>query len=260
MIGLMNLTSGRRWFKASVVGSVAAVGLGAFAQGVSAAATDPYNSSFGSITGTAVGYDVSYPQCSTATTPPPGTFTFGIVGVNGGRPFNYNSCLQAEYSTAATEQLAPSLYINTGYSGAYRRNITSYCSSQVPAASSALQQAWAIGCSEADSSMGYAVNQTPVAMWWLDVETANSWSSSNLTLNQYTINGAAFRLAQSGLPVGVYSSASMWTTITGSSSFAHPNIAADWEMAGGACGTGFSGDPVWLVQSTSGGVDTDTAC
>jgi len=262
----MKLTSGRRWFKASLVGAVATIGLSAFAQSVSAA-TDPYNSNFGSIKGTAVGYDVSYPQCSTANTPPPGSFTFGIVGVNGGRPFNNNTCLATEYSTATREALnPPSLYINTGYSGAYRKDIiksdcTTLWTTLGISGSSAQQQAWLIGCSEGDSSYKYAqkTGVPSAAMWWLDVEIGNSWSSSDLTLNQNTINGAASWLAQYGT-VGVYSNAQYWTAITGNSSFAHPNIAADWETAGGSCGTGFSGDPVWLTQSTSGGVDSDTAC
>lgn len=232
-----------------MVGAVAAVGFGAAAQGAGAQ-TDPYAQ------GT-TGYDVSYPQCGASA---PGG-AFGIVGVNGGRPFSDNSCLASEYSAAPQ---SPSLYVNTGYSGAYRKNITSGCSSQsssVPGSSSQ-RQAWAIGCSEAETSLTYATRSgaASVAMWWLDVETANSWSSSNLALNQYTINGAAARLAQTGLPVGVYSNASMWTIITGTGSFAHPNIEADWQTAGGACAAGFSGDPVWLVQSTAGGVDSDTAC
>ncbi|HSP09103.1 MAG TPA: hypothetical protein VLU92_05860 [Candidatus Dormibacteraeota bacterium] len=232
--------------KPFLVGMLAALGLGAGVLAVGAQ-TDPYAA------GT-TGYDISYPQCGAGAP----TGAFAIVGVNGGRPFSNNSCLAGEYSAAA------SLYINTGYSGAYRKAITSGCASQSKSivGSSSQKQAWAIGCSEADKSVTYATGSgaSSITMWWLDVETANSWSSSDLSLNKYTINGAAARLAQTGPPVGVYSNASMWATITGTSSFAHPNIAADWDTAGGACGTGFSGDPVWLVQSTVGGVDSDTAC
>src|SRR5260370_14223866 len=72
------------------------------------------------------GYDVSYPQCGSATTPPPGSF--GIVGVNGGRPFSNNACLAAEF-VAAPGPTAASLYINTGYSGAYGKDTTAGCSS-----------------------------------------------------------------------------------------------------------------------------------
>ncbi|TMC37880.1 MAG: hypothetical protein E6J28_06985 [Chloroflexi bacterium] len=95
-------------------------------------------------------------------------------------------------------------------------------------------------------------------MWWLDVETGNSWSSSNLTLNQYAIQGATDRLSQTGLPVGVYSTAASWKTITGSG-FTPNGSAADW-VAGGSCTTPFNAAPVWLSQFTSAGIDYDTAC
>ncbi len=213
------------------------------------AATDPYP--IGSS-----GYDVSYPQCGA----PPPAGAFGIIGVNGGRPFDYNGCLAAEVSLAPTTTL-PSLYINTAYSGAYRKQITPGCSTlsaSIPG-TSAQKQAWAIGCSEAEMSINYA-GAINVAMWWLDVEVGNSWSSSNLTLNQYAINGAASRLEQTGLAVGVYSSASMWTTITGGNNFTPTNIAADWEAAGGSCTTPFTASPVWLLQSVTSGADSDYAC
>ena len=69
---------------------------------------------------------------------------------------------------------------------------------------SAGQQAWAIGCSEAQ----YALQQVPtpdtVTMWWLDEETANSWSSSNLSLNLDAIDGAvSYAQTYGGVPTGV---------------------------------------------------------
>jgi hypothetical protein len=210
-----------------------------------------------------IGYDVSYPQCP-PTTAPPGDF--GIIGVNGGRPFSNNGCLAKEISDAPTTTMPPSLYLNTGYSGAYRRQIISSCStaSASVGGTSTQKEAWAIGCSEAANSMTYAFNNgasgTNVAMWWLDVETGNSWSSSNLSLNQYTINGAAARLASTSMPVGVYSSASMWTAITGSTNFTPTNIAAIWEASGGSCTPSFTSLRVWLLQSVTSGVDSDYAC
>jgi hypothetical protein len=215
------------------------------------AATDPYPTGLS-------GYDVSYPQCRGTTA----TGSFAIVGVNGGRPFTNNSCLGAEYA-AAPKSTAPSLYINTGYAGAYRNNITAGCSALSGSVSGTSRQvqAWAIGCSEADTSMSYAAAQgaTSPAAWWLDVETANSWSSSNLSLNRYAIQGAVTRMAQPGLPVGIYSTGSMWSAITGGN-FTPTSVAADWEAAGGSCSAPFTSSPVWLVQSTASGVDSDFAC
>jgi hypothetical protein len=205
------------------------------------------------------GYDVSYPQCGGAMP----TGSFGIVGVNGGRPFSNNACLAAEYGAAARLPAA-SLYINSGYSVAYGKSATAGCStssSSVPGTTSKQRQAWAIGCSEAETSMTYATHQgaTSPAAWWVDVETANSWSSSNSSLNRFAIQGAVTRLAQSFLPVGIYSSASMWSAITGGG-FTPISAAADWETAGGSCSVPFNGSPVWLVQSTVSGFDSDLAC
>jgi hypothetical protein len=205
-----------------------------------AAATDPYTS------GT-TGYDVSYPNCGAAT--PAGAFA--IVGVNHGRPFTANTCTGAEYSAAPQSPL-PSLYMNAAYAGAYRRHITSGCS-----AASGGSQAWAIGCSEAEYSLSHSVGLV-AAMWWIDVETANSWSTGNLALNRAAIQGAVDRLNLTGTPVGVYSTSAMWNTITGGS-FTPNNLAADW-VAAGTCSTPFTSSPVWLTQSTSAGVDHDSAC
>jgi hypothetical protein len=199
---------------------------------------------------TGIGYDISYPQCSSATLP---SGTFGIVGVTDGRPFTSNPCFRSlmnEYKYA-TSSGTPSLYFNTGYSGAYRKNITQACTSGP-------SQAWMIGCSEAD----YAATQASglgITMWWVDVELGNSWSSSNHTSNQQTIQGAVDRLSGTGL-VGVYSTSSSWNTITGGG-FSPNGSSADW-VAGGSCSTPFDGKQVWLsqFQYTRGGFDYDTAC
>lgn len=227
--------------------ALALVGLTAIA---ASAQTDPY------VSGT-TGYDVSYPNCSTV---PPTGQSFGIVGVNGGRPFTTNSCFAAEYSTAAGTG-AVSMYINTAYSGAYKKNIKATCQSLVSGTglSGSYAQAWEIGCSEAATSLSDVAGRTAV-MWWLDVETGNSWSSSNLSLNQDAIRGAADGLKAGGASlVGVYSTASSWRTITGGS-YTPPSTDAEW-VAGGSCSTPFDANPLWLAQhGTVGGVDSDLAC
>jgi hypothetical protein len=200
---------------------------------------------FGPYTSGQTGYDVSYPQCP-GTSAPAGSF--GIIGVNDGRPFTLNPCFGTEYSGTAN-----SVYINTGYAKAYRSSITSGCS-----AASAGNQAWAIGCSEAE----YSLNNIHVApsAWWLDVETANSWSSGNLAPNRSAIQGAIDRLKGSG-PVGVYSTAYAWGRITGGR-FAPSDVAGDWLPAASCSGaTPFMPNTtVWLTQVTTNNVDVDTAC
>ena len=208
------------------------------------------------------GFDVSYPQCGSSL--PNGKF--GIVGVNNGRPTFYqpayqhvNPCLSGEYSHWA----AHALYINTGYDPSYTdsNHVTPGCSSSSSgiAGNAAQKAAWAAGCSEASMSSQYAnsVGATNPSAWWLDVEIANSWSSSDLSLNQYTIQGIVTTLHQlSTGPVGVYSTSYQWATIVGNG-FHPTGVNADWYATGtrsaksakAYCGrTGFSGDPVWLVQ------------
>jgi hypothetical protein len=228
-----------------------------------AAASNPY------VTGT-TGYDYSYVQCG-ATAPAAG---FGIVGVNAGYPFTYyNQCLSTEFSAAAAKGNG-AVYINTGYDPSYTavdgRHTTQECATRSAsvAGTSAQQAAWAVGCSEAQRDLAYASAQSvssPTA-WWLDVETANSWSSSDLSLNQYTIQGIISVLRSSTTaPVGIYSTALQWSSITGGY---QAGVDADWVATGQrtakkartyCSSTGFTGAKVWLVQYVTT-IDHDFAC
>ena len=241
----------------AAVGAVAmlvATHIGAFA------ALDPYMGS---------GYDFSYVQCGVSAP----SAQFGIAGVNGGYPFTYyNGCLSAEYSAAPAGHA--SLYVNTGYDPSYTaidgRHMEDDCasaSSQV-SATPAQQAAWAVGCSEAERDLGYATSQGAVApaAWWLDVETSNSWSTSDLSLNRYTIEGLVTRLrASTSAPIGIYSTSYQWGVITGGY---QPAVDATWVATGQrtvkrarsyCTGTSFTGAPIWLVQYVAS-YDHDLAC
>ena len=215
------------------------------------------------------GYDISYPQCGGSY--PSGAF--GIVGVNGGYPFKYyNPCLADEVAHSSNT----ALYINTGYDPLYTQvdgiHSTSQCVTQSASVTGtpSQQAAWAVGCSEASRSITYATAQgvTNPSSWWLDVETANSWSSSDLSMNQYTIQGIVDTLLrQSPAGVGIYSTHYQWNAVVGPLPVS--GVLADWVATGTtslkrarrACGTaGFTGAPVWFVQYISGGFDTDYAC
>jgi len=228
-----------------------------------AAAFDPYAS------GT-VGYDYSYVQCGSAA----GAAAFGVVGVNAGYPFTYyNSCLGTEFAAAARTGNA-ALYINTGYDPSYTaidgRHTTPACanSSLAVNGTQAQQAAWAVGCSEAQQDLSYASSQSAASptAWWLDVETANSWSSSDVFLNRYTIQGILDTLRQSTTaPIGIYSTSYQWNTITAGY---QPAVDANWVATGqrtvkrarGYCrSTGFTGAPVWLVQYVTN-IDNDYVC
>lgn len=214
------------------------------------------------------GYDAGFPNCG--ETPPGG---FAIVGLGDGRPFSTSSCLNSEWATAQNFAAtpAPALYFNTGYSGAYGRDITSACSHyQGPPLSglprhdqNTYTKAWEIGCAEAAYAAGVAAaNGESPSMWWADIETGNSWSTDR-TVNQYTVDGLSFEM-QSTSPAlaGVYSYPASWDKIVGAGFTATPPFSADWGP-GLVCGaSGFSGAPAWVVQGapTQSGIDTDTGC
>ena len=217
------------------------------------AAGDPYTSGDS-------GFDISWPQCGKAA---PSVGSFAIIGVNGGSPFTGNLCIVDQYANAP-RSAPPSLYINTGYEASYRYLVTAGCRKQSGAipGSDDERTAWAIGCSEAETSIKYAhaYGVESIAMWWLDVEILNKWSP-DLALNRFTLQGTVTRLSQTDLPVGIYSSEPMWLMITGSM-MAPGYLSAEWNAAG-SCTVPFTRMtqlPVWLGQHVYNDLDHDTAC
>jgi hypothetical protein len=209
------------------------------------------------------GYDVSYPQCGQAAP----TNDFAIVGITHGRPFRYNDCLGAQVRHAPKTTL-PSVYLNTGYDLFYDRWLTKECISQAPSRDLSVDErrAWAIGCSESASASDEVRRQGAGApsIWWLDVETDNSWSHKT-ELNRATIQGAVDYLYGSGRAVGIYSNSRWWQAITGGD-WAPSGVTADWvgtvkkPAAASFCGLGFSYHPVWLVQYIEDDFDRDYVC
>jgi len=225
--------------------------------GSAAAANGPY---------VGQGYDASSYQCINGVPAAldPAFVSFGIIRVTGGRPFTVDSCRQALWNQAASGTTAPSLYVNVAYSGAYGHNVSGFCSTATSAEgySGRHLQAYRIGCAESDFAFVQVATGTvrPTA-WWLDVETGNSWSSSDPVLNQAAIDGAADRLKfLSGGAVGVYSYATAWNQITSGPGFAPASASGTW-VAGG-CTTFSTALLPWLRQSgnTASGADADYAC
>src|SRR5712691_8258406 len=226
-----------------------------------------------------VGYDISYPQCN-GTFPSGGAF--GIVGVNGGKPYGANPCLgtgdgPSELSWAG---MNAQLYANTadpgpalsshwpnGQTSPRQCNTTANPGSDTPechydygwnAAADSYQDAV-----NAYVSLGWApggATRTPVAnQWWLDVETANSWTSTP-SLNVEALQGEVDYLnSVAAAGVGFYSSGSDWQSITaGTTSFASSLSwlagATSLSDAESRCGgTGFTSGGVALVQYPSSG-------
>ena len=139
-----------------------------------------------------LGYDVSHPQCARKL---PATGGFGIVGINRGRPLSTNPCLARQTAWAAGKP-GRAVYVNTGYPGtgdpvAYGRRIV-------------------------DDAIAreHAAGVAGTTVWWLDVETVNTWEGTTQE-NATVLDSMAARLQELGVRVGIYSTPTMWLEIAG---------------------------------------------
>lgn len=191
------------------------------------------------------GNDISWPQCGGAF---PAKAGFGIVGVNGGRPFTQNPCLAAEWQWALANKGAPAYYMNLSNAG-----------TADPAGYGASAAAYALNYAASATGASSAVSH----VWWIDVETANTWSSSQAA-NAAVVQGALTYLKQhTAKAVGIYSTGYQWGVITGGVHLGAPVWAAGASSAASApsmCGTGFTGKPVKVVQYPAGSYDGDYRC
>lgn len=225
----------------------------------------------------ATGYDVSYPQCSSAL--PPAPFGFGIVGTTGGRAFTANSCLAREYGWAAGGTAeTPSLYMNLNYPV----GSTASHGKTGPAGSCAKSNTACYAYNYGYNAASYAVSLATSdgassAMWWLDIETGNSWSKTT-ALNDDVIEGAVDYLQQqAGATVGIYSTAGMWASIAGAtfqpgtiplpgtSTHVGTPVVANWVPGGSSTSCAgvaplYPGGSVWLAQYSSSPYDADYSC
>jgi len=93
--------------------------------------------------------------------------------------------------------------------------------------------------------------------WWLDVETGNTWQGSKnggLALNDAVLEGmvaaVTSQTTSSGAPapVGLYSTASQWTQITGGEAAVDSNWAS---LAHSTAPAPLDGHPDWVPGATS---------
>jgi hypothetical protein len=237
---------------------------------------------------TTIGYDVSYPQCGK---PLPYARAFGVVGVNGGLPTNANPCLSTQLtwawnsSGAVRSQPKAQLYLNTANPGAVTPKVSSWPSSgSTPygtcTGTNSTACSWQYGWNRAQYSVGVFSSAAPAAhaspasyIWWLDVETINSWEADTATghaLNRATLEGMTAYLASRGAAVGLYSTGYQWSHIVGSTPTTS-NLAGRKDWVPGA--TTLSGATanctqpaltpngrVTLTQYVVNGLDRDHSC
>lgn len=202
------------------------------------------------------GVDVSWPNCNISK---PKT-AFGIVGVNGGLNFSENPCLAKQAGWFSNL----SLYVNTGYPGAYRG--LDYQSSPKNCEASNLNcLAYNYGYNAALYSLDYAKRLNISSnTWWLDVETENSWLD-DVEQNKQAIQGQYDALKNAGIAtVGVYSTTYQWGVITGGWKNGWPSWGAStWRTAKQAktfcTGHEFNGGKTYLIQFL-GKIDQNYAC
>jgi hypothetical protein len=184
---------------------------------------------------TTIGYDVSHPQCNTTL---PYSHAFGVVGVNGGVATTDNPTLAAQltwaWKSSGAVRLQPKaqLYLNTANPGEYIGSINTWpttgstpygtCNGTRTSACS-----WQYGWNRAkDSVVTFFGSAAPAAhaspasyIWWLDVETSNTWQSvaaDAKTQNRATLEGMTAYLASRGAAIGLYSTGYQWGLIVGS--------------------------------------------
>lgn len=246
-----------------VVTAALSVGLTLFSSGAALAA--PKSSS------PTVGYDVSYPQCGGQL---PANPAFGIVGVSDGLAYGQNPCLAQQYAWAlAAPKAPPAFYMNTGNPSTLATRVNWYAQNGPEQCDTVNEAgcAYNYGYHAARNAFEHATSQSSAsaattAAWWLDVETANSWSTDQ-SLNVRDIQGSIDYLRNiAGVSlVGIYSTGYQWGQITGGANLGPtiPNWVAgalNAKRAPALCSSSFSGGKVQLVQYPSGGFDANYTC
>jgi hypothetical protein len=240
---------------------------------------------------TAVGYDVSYPQCSTSL---PRDRAFGIVGVNGGISTRANPCLAQqltwawESSGAVLTQSKAQVYLNSSNPGELLTQVSTWPKAGVTpygscTGTNSTACSWQYGFERAQNSVisfftpaaqAARVDSQPGRYrWWLDVETMNTWQSGSaaaLARNRATIEGMTAYLTSRGGWVGIYSTNQQWAQIVGTVPASSPLAGRDSWLAGASSLTGAQaacarpalvpGGRVALTQYVQSGLDRNFSC
>jgi hypothetical protein len=208
------------------------------------------------------GYDISYPQCGKKL---PTDHYFGIVGVNGGTASKENPCLAeqlvwANSARAGSKQSKYQLYVNTANPGEVIYLVDTWPTTQYDSNNNLPNNPYGNDCDGSNSSACswlYGWNrsiytegifkkaaasiklsiETKEYVWWMDVETMNTWQSGSneaLIRNTAAIEGFAAYYQSKGATVGLYSTAYQWGIITGNNTGLGRNLLglANWRPSG----------------------------
>lgn len=233
-------------------------------------------------TSSPTGNDISWPQCGGRL---PSGQAFGIVGVNDGLANTNNPCFLeqlawAQKSGGQTSQPKASLYVNTANPG--------LAATIWPQSNTVNGQVVSSTYGSCDGSEGAAcayiygwtrayedatirnVPNPSTFKWWLDVETGNSWSDTDLTANIASLEGMTDYFTLIHATVGLYSTSYQWNTIVGTLSTSSNLNGLDTWLAGARTQRGAEancteapltdGGIVSLSQYVSKGLDYDVSC
>src|SRR5476651_1577255 len=118
---------------------------------------------------------ISYPQCPHYF--PNYEYEFGIIGVNGGKAFTRNDCLFEEYYWAKKAKIDASLYMNLNYPSGDTETLGLFGPKNGCGKNQRICHAYNYGYNAAKDAYQYALSEFANSnMWWVDVETANTWS------------------------------------------------------------------------------------
>lgn len=233
------------------------------------------------------GNDISYPQCGGAY---PSKSAFGIVGVNGGKATTFNSCFASELAWAqkttgaVAAQPKAQLYVNTANPGDVLEQyaVTTWPTSSDPSIdpygtcsgtyTNDRACAWQYGYERAQADVTEVSKTTSPAdyVWWLDVETGNSWTNDPAK-NRAALEGMVYGFNQAGAAkVGIYSTSAQWSTIGGSVPAGSPlYVLNEWRpgarnLSGAQSNCSLApftgGGKVVLTQYVSANLDYDYSC
>ncbi len=240
-----------------------------------------------------VGYDISYPQCGRKL---PTDHHFGIVGVNGGNAATFNPCLAEQLVWADSAQQHPKqdkvqLYVNTANPA--QESIYNWkswpTSGSTPydecsgVKNNSLACSWQYGWNRSAETEAYFIEKAQEAgielntsnlIWWLDVETMNSWQSGSreaLEKNVAALEGFAAYYKAQGARIGLYSTEYQWEVITGNFIGSNSNLNAlpNWRPSGASlanainnCGVPplTAGGSIVLTQYVKKNLDHNHSC
>jgi hypothetical protein len=205
-----------------------------------------------------MGWDISWPQCPSSEVPA-GQVAFVVIGVSDGRPYTENDCFLQQFTWAVqNSQSTPQIYMNIA--GLPDGWTSPACDTDdLPC------QAYYYGKGAAEYAVASAEKYDANApMWWLDVETANHWTTDQF-LNERAVKGAIEYLKATGHTVGIYSTPRVWGLLMGSYAPALPVWTAgadDLQVAPDRCSASyaFGGGPVVMVQYVSEHLDANYSC